>query len=245
VLRKFIHISNRILRNRLTSRLFSSARFSWELAGLSRALTMEAILRGFSNEQEFWKTGEKDASRVLRFIDNSSIVLDVGCGIGRVMKFVAPNCREIIGVDKSSLILKRAKSELTNFKNCHFYRHDFEGFNVLPHDSLDLIYSFYTLQHMEKEDAYICLRRMQRLLKPNGHIYLQFPDFTSDHYFSLFEEYSLSGSKYGARVRAYTKPEIEKMFAGAKIKILEYAKENENVFVTGTKELKHVEEDVV
>jgi hypothetical protein len=88
---------------------------------------------------------------------------------------------------------------------------------------------------MEKEDAYMCLRRMQRLLKPNGTIYLQFPDFTADHYFSLFEEYALRSSKYGARVRAYTKPEIEKLFQGAKLKIVNYAQENENVFVRGTK----------
>jgi ubiquinone/menaquinone biosynthesis C-methylase UbiE len=244
MLRKFIRVSDRILRNRLTSRLFSSARFSWELAGLSRALTIEAILRGFNNEQEFWKTGEQDASRLLSFIDNASIVLDVGCGIGRVMKFIAPNCKEINGVDTSSLILRRAKRELTSFKNCHFYRQDFKRFNAFSHDSFDLIYSFYTLQHMEKEDAYICLRRMQRLLRPKSIIYLQFPDFTADHYFSLFEKYALGGSKYGARVRAYTKPEIEKLFQGARIKMLEYAKENENVFVTGTKEVEHIEEKI-
>jgi SAM-dependent methyltransferase len=92
---------------------------------------LEAILCGLS-EQEFWKTGEQDASRLLRFIDDSSVVLDVGCGISRVMKFIAPNCREIIGVDTSSLILRRAKRELTNFKNCHFYRHDFKKFDVFP-----------------------------------------------------------------------------------------------------------------
>jgi ubiquinone/menaquinone biosynthesis C-methylase UbiE len=236
MLRKFIGASDRILRNKWTSRLFSSARFSWELAGLSRALTMEAVLRGFSGEQEFWKTGERDASRLLRFVDSSSVVLDVGCGIGRVMKFIAPHCKAIVGVDTSSLILRRAKRELTNFKNCHFYRDDFKRFNIFPDNSFGLIYSFYTLQHMEKEDAYMCLRRMQSLLKPKGILYLQLPDFTADHYFSLFEEYALLGSKYGARVRAYTKPEIEKLFEGAGIRLQEYTKENENLFVTGTKE---------
>lgn len=234
--KKLIRLSDRILRNRITSRLFSSARFSWELVGLSRALTMEAISRGGANEREFWKTGERDASRLLRFIDNSSVVLDVGCGIGRVMRFIAPYCREISGVDTSSLILRKARHELSSCRNCNFYRQDFKRFNAFPDDSFDLIYSFYVLQHMEKEDAYICLKRIQLLLKPKGIIYLQFPDFTSDHYFALFEEYALRGSKYGARVRAYTKPEIEKMLQGAKIRILEYSKENENVFVTGTKE---------
>jgi ubiquinone/menaquinone biosynthesis C-methylase UbiE len=234
--KRFIRISDRILRNRVTSRFFSSSRFSWEIAGLSRAFTMEAISRGGENEIDFWKTGEKDASRLRKFIDDTSTVLDVGCGIGRVMKFVAPHCGNVSGVDTSSLILRRAKRELASFTNCHFYRLDFKNSNAFLPNSFDLIYSFYVLQHMEKENAFLCLKRIRCLLKPNAISYLQFPDFTSDHYFSLFEKYALLGSKYGARVRAYTKPEIVRLFQGAKIKIVEYAKENENMFVTATKE---------
>ena len=232
--KKLVRISDKILRNRFTSKLFSSARFSWEIAGLTRALTMEAILRGV-NEQDFWKEGERDASRLTRFVDPSSVVLDVGCGIGRVMKFIAPKCREISGVDTSTLILRRAKHELRSFKNCHLYRQDFKKCSAFSNDSFDLVYSFYVLQHMEKEDAYLSLLLMRRILKPKGILYLQFPDFTSDHFFSLFEKYASSGSKYGARVRAYTKPEIERLFQGAGLEIMEYVKEDENLYVTGTK----------
>jgi len=232
--KKAIAFSNKILRNRLTSKLFFSARLTWELAGLTKGSTMEAILRGIGNEQEFWKRGEEDASRLLKFINKETIVLDVGCGIGRVMKSMAPHCREVHGVDTSALILRRAKNELIELKNCFFHRSEFARFSF-PANSFDLIYSFYTLQHMEKEDAYLSLRRMYDLLKPQGIIYVQFPDFCSDHYFSLFEEYALRHSKYWARVRCYTKPEIEQLYAGAGFKILEYNKENENIFVTGKK----------
>jgi len=232
---RFIAIGNKILRNRFTSRLFFSARLTWELVGLSKGLSMEAILRGVDSEQEFWRRGEEDASRLLKFVNRESIVLDVGCGIGRVMKFISPHCKEIHGVDTSALILKRAKKELNGLKNCFFYRANFRKFNTCSADSFDLIYSFYTLQHMEKEDAYLCLIQIHNFLKPRGIVYIQFPDFTSDHYFSLFEEYALSGSRYGARVRFYTKPEIEKLFEGARLRLLAYVKQNENVFVTGTK----------
>lgn len=232
---RFITIGNKILRNRFTSRLFFSARLTWELVGLSKGLSMEAILRGVDSEQEFWKRGEEDASRLLKFVNRESTVLDVGCGIGRVMKFIAPHCKEIRGVDTSALILRRAKLELSGLENCFFHRADFKRFDICPADSFDLIYSFFALQHMEKEDAYLCLMRIHNLLKPRGIVYVQFPDFTSDSYFSLFEEYALSGSRYGARVRFYTKPEIEKLFEGARLRLSAYVKENENVFVTGTK----------
>lgn len=233
--KRLIQVLNKILRNRSTSRLFLSQRVSWELAGLTKGLTMEAILRGIGDEQTFWRTGEEDANRLFKFVNSSSVVLDVGCGIGRIMKFIAPHCREIHGVDKSALILRRAKKELRNLENCHFYRCDFKKFDSFRANSFDLIYSFYTLQHLEKEDAYICLVRIQNLLKPGGITYIQFPDLLSDHFFALFEEYALSGSKYGARVRFYTRPEIEKLFEGARMSLVEYKKENENVFITGLK----------
>lgn len=235
MLKRIIDIGTKILRNRFTSRLFSSSRISWELVGLSKSLTLEAILRGVQSEQEFWRTGEEDASKLLKFINKESIVLDAGCGIGRVMKYVAPHCREIHGVDTSVLILRRAKKELKELKNCFFHRADLKDFDAFPVNSFDLVYSFYALQHMEKEDAYLCLKRIHSLLKPNGIVYMQFPDFVSDHYFSLFEEYALSGSKYGARVRFYTRPEIERLFEGAGLGLLEYTRKNENMFVAGIK----------
>jgi SAM-dependent methyltransferase len=200
-----IELANKILRSRLSN--FFPEGLVWEFAGLSRSLAMEAILRGVKNEQEFWKKGEEDASRVLRFVDSNSVVLDVGCGIGRVMKFVSPYCKEVHGIDKSRLLLRIAKRELQGLKNCFLYR---EVDGKLSIFKFDLVYSFYVLQHMEKEDAYLYLGRIRDVLKPGGIVYLQFPDFTSDHYFSLFEEYALKGLRFAERVRFYTYPEIKK-----------------------------------
>jgi len=235
VFKRIVRVCDRVLRNRSTSKLFPT-RLSWELVGLSRSLTMEAILRGFKDEQEFWETGKKDASKIIRFVDRRSIVLDVGCGIGRVMKYIAPFCKEIHGVDVSALILRRAKLELKESDNCFFHRGDFKVFNAFPANTFDLVYSLYVLQHMEKEDAYMCLLGISRLLKKNGVVYAQFPDFTSNHYFSLFESYALNNSRYGARVRFYTRPEIERLFEGANIRLLEYTAIDENIFVAGVKD---------
>jgi 2-polyprenyl-3-methyl-5-hydroxy-6-metoxy-1,4-benzoquinol methylase len=124
-------MGDKILRNRLTSRFFSSTRLTWEFVGLSKGLSMEAILRGVSDEGEFWKRGEEDAARLFSFIDMESTVLDAGCGIGRVMKFVAPHCKEIYGIDTSVLVLRRAKRELKMLKNCFFRRADLKKLNFL------------------------------------------------------------------------------------------------------------------
>ncbi len=40
-------------------------------------------------------------------MNKESIVLYVGCGMGRAMKFATPYCKEIHGVDTSTLALRR------------------------------------------------------------------------------------------------------------------------------------------
>lgn len=233
--RRLIGLANRILRSRLASRLLSSARFTWELAGLSRGLAMEAVLRGVSGEEEFWRRGREDASRLSRFLDENSVVLDVGCGVGRVMRFAASMCREIHGVDLSRSMLRIARKNLLGLDNCFLHRGDARRLTMFPDNMFDLVYSFYTLQHMEKEDAYLSLREFYRVLKPKGIAYVQFPDLLSDCYFSLFEEYALKGCRYAARVRFYTKPEARRMLEGCGFRVLECTVEGENIFMVGLK----------
>jgi len=236
--RRLIDLGNRILRNRFTSKLLFSARLTWELAGLSEGLAMEASLRGVGSGEEFWRRGREDAQRLSRFIDSDSVVLDVGCGIGRVMRFLAPMCREIHGVDVSRSMLRIARRNLKDLSNCFLYRLDARKLDIFHDDVFDLVYSLYTLQHMEKEDAYLCLMEMYRVLKPGGTAYIQFPDLLSEHYFSLFREYALKGCRYPARVRFYTKDEVYRILYGCGFKLSGYTSDGENIFVAGLKEEK-------
>ena len=46
----------------------------------------------------------------------------------------------------------------------------------------DFVFSFFVLQHVEKEDAFRYLRDIRRVVKPGGRALLQFP-LTASRYF--------------------------------------------------------------
>ena len=61
---------------------------------------MDQILNN-RNPEEFEAAGRRDAARIGQLIEPTDTVLDLGCGIGRVARYVAPLCQEIWAVDAS------------------------------------------------------------------------------------------------------------------------------------------------
>ena len=74
---------------------------------------------GSEDEEELARSGIGTTNFLLENIgvDSSNVVLEIGCGIGRVGKQLAPRCRRWIGCDVSSNMLKIAAERLREFSN--------------------------------------------------------------------------------------------------------------------------------
>ena len=223
---KIINFGYKVLNSRYFSRLFSSYRVTWELAGLTKSTARDAVLRGVKNEEEFWLSGKEVAERLKEFINENSIVLDVGCGMGRAEKWLASYCKEIHGVDVSGRMISFARKNI-KAENAFFHRNNGRDLSIFPDNKFDFVFSLLTLQHLEKEDAYI--KEIYRVLKPGGRAYLQFPNFLSDEVFKWFVDYAERGSRHIARVRGYTVPEVEKMMNSIGSKDLEIKVEGDDI----------------
>ena len=158
--KKVIDIGYTILNSRFLSRLFNSYNMIWELAGITKSTAMEAILHGVSDKDKFWSSGREVASKLTNFINKDSVVLDVGCGIGRVEKYLAPHVKEIFGVDISRGMIKIAKKALENYDNVHFIKNNGRDLSIFEDNKFDFVFSILVLQHLEKEDAYIYKRNV-------------------------------------------------------------------------------------
>ena len=185
----------------------SSYEKTWDY--LAKTDVLNAILTG-ADLNAFDETGEKDARMLSQFIDNASIVLDVGCGIGRIEKFLGPLCKELHAADVSSEMLKKAKKRLRGQSNIFLQKLNGIDLRCYPDNKFDFVFSMLVLQHMEKEDAFIYLEENYRVLKKGGRVFLQFPNLLSNHYFEYFVE-SAHGDRNPARVRPYTIPEVRKI----------------------------------
>jgi SAM-dependent methyltransferase len=164
----------------------------------------------------FESSGRADADRLAPLVGPGDAVLDLGCGIGRVARYVAPSCRLLWVVDASESMLAHARRRLADLPNVRFARCDGTRVPAVPDDAADVAYSLITLQHLEREDAFALLRELRRILRPGGRAYVTFPNLLSDVYLGAFLEGVERGDVANpARARAYTPQEVERLLPAA------------------------------
>ena len=118
-----------------------------------------------ADAEAFERSGRLDAERLAPLIRPKYVVLDLGCGIGRVARYVSPLCTTVWAVDASESMLGYARERLGDLPNVRFARCAGTRIPDLADDSVDLAYSLITLQHLEREDAFALLRDVRRVLR--------------------------------------------------------------------------------
>jgi ubiquinone/menaquinone biosynthesis C-methylase UbiE len=168
----------------------------------------DAILTGASAD-DFERAGESDAALVARHLRGDESVLNIGCGVGRVERYLAPNVRDLWAVDVSGEMIRRARERLAGLANVHLREvGNREFLSAFEDERFDLVFSFLVLQHLEKEDAYLYLRDAFRVLKPGGLLVTQFPNLTSEVYTRAFIEGAAVADRSPGRMRASTEAEV-------------------------------------
>ena len=175
----------------------------------------EAILKG-STDERFERTGREDAELVARYLRGDDVVLNIGCGIGRVEKYLAPRVREIHAIDVSSEMLRLAEIRLAGLGNVRLREvGNREYLSSFRKASIDVVFSFLVLQHIERDDAFLYLKDAHRVLKADGRLLTQFPNFLSAEYTQAFVEGAEAARRSPGRVRAYTEPEVRHLLETA------------------------------
>lgn len=181
----------------------------------------DAILTGASPE-EFERSGRGDADLVARFLKGGEAVLDIGCGIGRIEKYLAPRVREMWAVDVSGRMIARARERLAALPNVHLREvGNSEFLSSFEPARFDLVFSFLVLQHLAREDAFLYLRDALRVLKPGGTLVTQFPNLLSPTYTRAFVAQAEVSPRSAGRVRCYTEPEVRHLLGTIGFEIVE------------------------
>ena len=101
-------------------------------------------------------------------LDGSKSVLEIGVGTGRLAVRAAPLCGEFVGIDISPKTVKRAKENLSEYKNVNIICADFLSFNF--DRKFDVIYSSLTFMHIE--DKQRAVNKIAGLLNGAGRFVL-------------------------------------------------------------------------
>jgi len=130
-----------------------------------------------TNDADFDAEGFAEAQRLFYFFDKSSVVVDYGCGIGRVLQYVAERAGFTVGLDICDGFLDRARVAIHGDKVAFFRSDEYQNENVA-----DFLYSFMVLQHNDEANRKKIMGHILGILGPGKTAIVNFPMFESTYY---------------------------------------------------------------
>ncbi|MDP3014848.1 MAG: class I SAM-dependent methyltransferase [bacterium] len=197
--------------------------------------TWDKIYRDYNNGGEDWATLSENIHPLFKqFLNKSNFefkhVLDIGCGTGKYLRFLADRGFKTDGVDSSETAVKMAKSVLDK-KTSNIKKADMFKLRITK-NSYDLIISISTIHHGAKKDVQNLINKIHSALANGGKIFITLPDFESTKKWNTFYHshkkskngafYPTSGPEKGLAHSFYAKAEVQKLFAkfsGVKISL--------------------------
>lgn len=176
----------------------------------------------WKTEEEFHDSGEGSVDFILsdigQFVPPDATVLEIGCGIGRMLKPLAKRFRKAYGVDISPEMIRQAKERLRGLKNVKVWANNGRDLRPLRARKIDLAISFIVFQHIPDPEIIRCyIRDVLRVLKPGGLFKFQVWGREDTPEATMEEAQREKSSWFGAR---FTEAEIRQITADAGFEIL-------------------------
>ena len=144
--------------------------------------TLFAIYTGHTGpEQEFWESGEIECEKILgkgsaRFSNilqgkdpKKMRVLEIGCGIGRLLIPMSKIFQNASGIDISSEMVRIGKEKAKGISNCEILENNGIDLSLFSDNYFDFCYSFIVFQHIpDKKIVEEYIKEVSRVLKPGS-----------------------------------------------------------------------------
>ncbi len=163
---------NRTLHTKLGG-VVLKGNLAWRVAALARPLAMVATA-GLAAEEPFYAAARARAERLIPYLKPTSRVLDLGCGLGRFARFLAPHCAKVIGVDPIPGFIRLAARENADLSNVEFRLGTGTNLSGVPDSSVDFVFSLGVFERLSKATVRTYLSEVSRVLAPDGRACLEF-----------------------------------------------------------------------
>jgi ubiquinone/menaquinone biosynthesis C-methylase UbiE len=157
------------------------------------------FVAGYEDEAKFELTANHTVDILVRYagIRPTDVVLEIGCGVGRVGKVLSKKVARWIGTDISGNMLAYAAQRLKGLDNIDLRELSGVGLKEIPDRSIDLVYCTVVFMHLLEWDRYRYVEECFRVLKTGGRCFFDNVDITSDHGWEVFS----AGYAYAADAR--------------------------------------------
>jgi len=128
---------------------------------------------GSANEEVARLTGAYTARQVDRALAlvPADRVLELGCGVGRIGRELAPKVAHWEGADISANMLGVARDRLAGHANVGLTELRRSSLDGVAADSFSKAYCVAVFIHMDKEDFFLYLEELARVLEPGGLLF--------------------------------------------------------------------------
>ena len=113
-------------------------------------------------------------------------ILEIGCGVGRIGRELAPLCRSWTGSDISKNMLTYASERLGQLNNVRLQQLQGEGLSEFAGSSFDVVYCTNMLAHLDEIDRWYYVHDAFRVLRLGGRLFIDTIDIESDEGWAKF-----------------------------------------------------------
>lgn len=148
-------------------------RETWDVAA-SHVESAFAMVDGSPDEEALRASGGRVAQWLktgLAIEPSHRVLVEVGCGVARIGRELAPLCSEWHGVDISPNMIRIAAQRTSHLANVHLRALAESSKLPFPDATFERVYSHIVLFHMDKEDMFAYIAEFARVLKPGGLAY--------------------------------------------------------------------------
>ncbi|MEX0963872.1 MAG: class I SAM-dependent methyltransferase [Pseudohongiellaceae bacterium] len=104
-------------------------------------------------------------------LPKAGVALDVGCGFGRSVKWMAQHYSRVIGTDISENVISKARANCAALQNVEFFTNDSNSIAAdIEPASIDVAYIFTVFQHIPREFSVDILSSVGKVLRGNGKV---------------------------------------------------------------------------
>lgn len=132
---------------------------------------------GVESDETMWSSGERDLQLLTAdlplAVTRTQTALELGCGVGRLLRAASSRFGRVIGVDVSEAAVEEATRLLADRTNVEVRLGNGIDLRDVPDSSIDFAYSFAVLGSLPVRVFAGYLHELSRVVKPGGQVRLQ------------------------------------------------------------------------
>ena len=130
------------------------------------------------SEEKFIDSGKYDAEKILsglpRFNPKTDRALEIGCGIGRLLRWMNDHFCSLYGVDISDEMIRCGRDWLREYPKIKLVQTTGNNLSMFEDNQFDFVYSYITFQHIPSRKLVTkYIAEAYRVLKPGGYFRFQ------------------------------------------------------------------------